>query len=125
MIQAMIVAATFIVGASATSQIHLLMERLPPGMNMPRAGENCAGSLSVLGTSNVQGSGTSTTVVNIWGIHADDNSPRGFLVRSQNGRLWYEDPMGLRYQEITETNAGVFLGNGVHYVGCFQRDLKM
>ena len=104
-----------------------LQARLPPGPNGPTAGATCHGSPAALGTSNTEtASGTADTVVNIWQVvRASSGEGLGWIMRTHDGRLWYQDPVPYQYQFIAPDNVGLFLGPTVKYVACFQRDLKV
>lgn len=119
MLSSILLAATL-----SAANLNTLERRLPAGIYGPRAGARCSDSQTALATSNVSGSGRATSAINIWVIH-EDNGIAGYLVRSVDKRLWYEDPIGLSYQPVTDASAGLFLNKKLSYSGCFTKDLSM
>lgn len=116
-----------IVMVAAIATANPLQARLPVGLYAPDAGATCRGSSSALGTSNTASArGVADTVVNIWQIErVASGATLGWIVRTHDGRLWYEDPVPFEYQEIRRNNAGIFLGPGLKYNACFKADLRL
>lgn len=97
-------------------------QHLPKGSNVPTVGATCHGS-SALGTSNTYGSGKATTIVNIWEItEPKSGSTLGWLVKSFDGRFWYEDPLHWKYHLINSLDEAVF-AHEFTFVPCFSHDL--
>lgn len=99
---------------------------LRPGISVARPGSHCGGSVSALGTSNVnaEGDDLQSTVVNIWRVETPRKETIGYIVRLEDGALYHEDPIGLSYQKVTNANENFFLRRGLAFVGCFKADLS-
>ncbi len=109
----------------ASDLLRELANRLPAGASIPKAGTTCHGSESALGTSNTIGSGKAASVVNVWVVRVKGTPGiRGYIVRTEDKRLWFEDTMGF-YIHITNDVAVTFLGPDMRYDGCFRTDLPM
>jgi len=82
--------------------------------------------MSALGTSNTTGNGKATSVINIWAIYGTDpKTALGWIVKSFDGRLWYEDPLGLTNVDLSQTVGIISHDPKYSFVGCFNRDLDL
>lgn len=120
-----IMASVALIGATTLASNLTSTSLLPPGTNAPRPGATCGASSTALGTSNVSGSGRATSAVNVWVIQrTSDDATAGYIVKAENGSLWYEPPLrGLNYEPLDEVSIGVLAHQAVRFVGCFTSDL--
>ena len=102
-----------------------LVTHLPAGIQAPKVGARCFDSEAALGTSNVQGSGAASTVVNIWAIERpSDSSIVGFVIKAFDGSYWYESPVpGFDYERVDAPRASILILGRLKMVGCFRSDL--
>ena len=98
---------------------------LPIGPYGPRIGLHCHGSISALGTSNVFGNGSATTVVNIWQLKTRASNNAGYLVKAHDGSFWYESPIGLNYQRLSAEEWSDIINKDVTITACFNADLAI
>ena len=100
--------------------------RLPnDSITAPRVGISCDGSTEALGTGNAVGNGWATSVVNIWSIvDTRNHSTIGWIVKSADGRFWYEDILGF-IREITSSSADTFFRPNLKLRSCFSKDLDL
>lgn len=111
--------------AIAPIDSNALQAKLHAGAMKPTPGARCNGSEAALGSSNVGENGAATTAVNIWAIERPSNhSVIGYVVKSFDGKFWYEPPVpGLSYEEISETSASILGRQTFVFDGCFSTDL--
>lgn len=110
----------------ASPSMHAFGSRLSPGPTAPAGGLHCRGSLSALGTSNAYGNDQGSTIVNMWAIYRrGGNTALGWIDKSIDGRLWYEDPVGLSYQDLSQTADLISHNPAFSFVGCFKHDLRL
>ncbi len=98
---------------------------LPHGPHVAKGGLHCEGSISALGTSNVEGSGKASTVVNIWKLTTSSSTNAGYLIKAHDGSFWYESPIGMSYQRISQNDWPYIMTKSVTISGCFSSDLKL
>lgn len=103
-----------------------LYSRLPSnGLAPPTVGASCKGSAGGLGTGNTFGSTYDTSIINIW-VLSDTrrNLQIGWIEKTADGRLWYEDPLGFT-RVITKNEELLYLSPDFQFTACFSRDLDL
>jgi len=102
---------------AAATQLPELHSRLQTSaLTPPTISASCKGSAGALGTGNTFGNGRGTSIINIWVISDSRRNIRiGWIEKTADDRLWYEDPVGLTRVITEEWRTDVFeTGFSVH-----------
>ncbi len=122
----MISALSIILLLATRPDLGELRSKLPSnGVALPTVSASCQGSAGALGTGNTFGNGFATSIINIWAIFdARRKLPIGWIEKTADGRLWYEDPVGLNHA-ITQNDEPLFLRPDFRFTSCFSKDLNL